>query len=98
MIKEVKPTYPEEAKEAGLEGDVVLLIYIDEKGKVRNAVVQASPDVEGKSTADCDNPTSAVEAIENAAVEAAYQCEFEPATVNGEPVGMWYAIVMQFRL
>ena len=90
--------YPEEAKEAGLEGDVVLLVYIDENGKVRNAVVQASPDAEGKSTEGCDNPASAVEAMENAAVEAAYKCEFEPATVSGEPVGMWYALVMAFRL
>lgn len=81
-----------------MEGDVVLLVYIDENGKVANAVVQAYNDAEGKPMADWDQPPPAIEALGEAAVDAAYKCEFEPARQNGEPVGMWYAIVMQFRL
>jgi hypothetical protein len=34
IVKEVRPIYPEEASEAKIEGDVTLLVYIDEKGDV----------------------------------------------------------------
>lgn len=98
MIKQVKPTYPEEAKEAGFEGDVVLLIFVNERGKVTRAIVQTHLDIEGNEKANWDQPTPTIEGIEKAAVEAALQWEFEPAHLNGEPVGIWYTIVMVFRL
>ncbi|OQY29504.1 MAG: hypothetical protein B6244_03765, partial [Candidatus Cloacimonetes bacterium 4572_55] len=33
------PKYPELAQEAGIEGKVILNVYVDENGKVRNAIV-----------------------------------------------------------
>jgi TonB family protein len=83
IIKTVRPKYPEEAREAKIEGDVVLLVYIDENGDVRNAVVQYSP---------------GFAALDEAAKVAALECKFKPATRQGKRVGVWYSVVMQFRL
>jgi len=62
---------------------VVFLVYIDERGDVRGAVVQSSP---------------GLPALDEAAKEAAYKCKFKPAEQQGVAVGVWYSIVMQFRL
>jgi protein TonB len=78
----VKPKYPAMAKEMGIEGDVVLLVYIDSTGKVRNAIVQASP---------------GLPEMEKEALDAAYKCTFNPAQQQGKPVGVWYTIVMEFE-
>jgi len=83
IVKTVRPEYPDEAREAKIEGDVILLVYIDEKGDVRNAVVQSSP---------------GFAPLEEAAKKAALECKFKPATKRGKPVGVWYSVVMQFRL
>jgi TonB family protein len=83
IVKTVRPKYPEEAREAKIEGDVILLVYIDENGDVRKAVVQSSPGVAG---------------MDEAAKEAALECKFKPATSQGKPVGVWFSVVMQFRL
>jgi TonB family protein len=83
LVELVKPKYPELAYGSGVEGDVVLLVYVDARGNVRNAVVQASP---------------GLPAMEQAALEAAYKCRFEPAEQQGVPVGVWYSLVMEFRL
>jgi TonB family protein len=81
--REAKPVYPEIARASGVEGDVILLVYIDPAGRVRNAVVQSSP---------------GLPALEEEATKAAYECEFSPARQQGQPVGVWYSLVMQFRL
>jgi TonB family protein len=83
VVHEERPIYPDIARDSGVEGDVVLLVYIDERGKVRNAVVQASP---------------GLPALDEAAKKAAMKCTFKPAKQQGVPVGVWYSIVMQFRL
>jgi TonB family protein len=83
LVEICRPEYPAEVRDRGVEGDVILLVYIDEYGRVRNIFVQSSP----------GEP-----ALEEAAKEAAYRCEFEPAKKNGEPIGVWYSLVMQFRL
>jgi TonB family protein len=83
VVHEERPVYPDIARDSKVEGDVVLLVYIDEQGKVRNAVVQASP---------------GLPALDEAAKKAAMKCTFKPAKQQGVPVGVWYSIVMQFRL
>jgi TonB family protein len=83
LVYEQRPTYPDIARDSKVEGDVVLLAYIDASGNVRNAIVQASP---------------GLPALEEAAKKAAMKCKFKPAKQQGVPVGVWYSIVMQFRL
>ena len=83
IVHEERPEYPDIARDSKVEGDVVLLVYIDPQGKVRNAVVQASP---------------GLPALDEAAKKAAMKCTFKPAKQQGVPVGVWYSIVMQFRI
>lgn len=83
LIYQNRPEYPDIARDSGMEGDVVLLVYIDERGDVRKAIVQSSP---------------GLPALEEAATKAAYKCKFKPAEQQGTPVGVWYSIVMEFRL
>jgi protein TonB len=83
ILKQVRPEYPDIARSSGIEGDVVLMVYIDESGRVRNAVVQSSP---------------GLPALDEAAIKAAYGCKFKPAEQQGVPVGVWYSLVMQFEL
>ncbi|MCP4230770.1 MAG: energy transducer TonB [bacterium] len=78
----VQPKYPDIARDMGIEGDVVLLVYIDETGTVRNALVQSSPELP---------------AMEEEAVKAAYKCKFAPAKQQDRPVGVWYTIFMEFK-
>ena len=82
ITKMVQPKYPDIARDMGIEGDVVLLVYIDETGTVRNALVQDSP---------------GLPAMEEEAAKAAYKCKFAPARQQGKPVGVWYTIVMEFK-
>ena len=83
IVYEKRPIYPDIARDSSMEGDVVLLVYIDERGDVRRAIVQSSP---------------GLPALEEAATKAAYKCKFRPAERQGTPVGVWYNLVMQFRL
>ncbi|UCH77551.1 MAG: TonB family protein [Candidatus Coatesbacteria bacterium] len=83
VVHEQRPVYPDIARDSGVEGDVVLLVYIDEQGNVRNAIVQSSP---------------GLPALDEAAKKAAFKCKFRPAKQQGVPVGVWYSIVMQFRM
>ena len=43
LVSKVEPTYPEEAKKQGIEGDVVVKVTIDENGNVTNAEIVKSP-------------------------------------------------------
>ncbi len=66
----VAPDYPPEAKAAGIEGEVVLKLTIDEDGKVIDAVVDRG----------------AGHGFDEAAVAAAYKQPFEPARyADGNP-------------
>jgi len=80
---EERPKYPDIARDSKVEGDVVLFVYIDASGNVRNAIVQSSP---------------GLPALDEEARKAAMKCKFKPAKQQGAPVGVWYSIVMQFRL
>ena len=83
LIYQSRPKYPDIARDSRVEGEVVLLVYIDRRGDVRKAEVQSSP---------------GLPALDEAAKEAAYKCKFKPAEQQGVPVGVWYSLVMQFKL
>jgi TonB family protein len=79
----VMPAYPVLAREAGLEGVVVVRVRIDESGKVVAASVV---------TSDVD------ESMNRAALAAALACEFEPAMQGTRPVTVDVEIPFEFRL
>lgn len=45
VLSEVRPVYPKEAKDKGLEGAVALDVLIDEAGKVRQVTVIEGPEI-----------------------------------------------------
>lgn len=70
LVTFVEAEYPPDLLTEGVEADVVLSIQIDAEGYVVGVEVAQS----------------AGEAFDEAAVDAAWQFEFKPATVDGEPV------------
>lgn len=82
VAKSVPPVYPEAARRAGLEGRVLVKLWVTKEGTVHQAVVV-------QSTA---------EILNDAALEAARQFVFTPAYTNAGPVAVWVHIPFVFRL
>lgn len=83
IVGKVPPEYPASAREARIEGTVVLNTVIDEQGRVRNPTV-------GESSGNAD--------LDRAAVDAVAQWTFQPATLRGEPVEVYYTLTIRFAL
>ena len=69
-IKRFEPPYPEGPKAAGIEGDVLLYLTIDENGDVTDVQVVSGPHAE----------------LNEAARQAMYQHRFKPGIKGGRPV------------
>jgi len=82
-LKTIEPEYPESAKNAGLEGTVVINLNLDERGRILRAWVASS---------------SAPEILVSAALDAAYQFEFTPGLSRGVPVRSTVAVPIRFIL
>lgn len=79
------PEYPALARNAGIEGTIVLKLTVDEKGRVIRAVVI--------------NPGSVASGIFDAsAVKAAQEWLFEPAEQSGNPVKATITVPLEFSL
>ncbi|MCX6640035.1 MAG: TonB family protein [bacterium] len=84
VVNLVQPQYPEIAKKAAVGGRVVLQIYVDKRGDVKDArVVQVWPENVG---------------FEDAAKEAIMKSKFTPALQQHEPVGVWVAYTYNFKV
>ena len=79
----VKPNYPGLARQAGIEGTVIVKVTIDIEGKVIAAVVLSS---------------DVTESMDREAVKAALRCTFKPAKQRDKPVRVDVVIPFQFRL
>ena len=82
MTHEATPVYPILAYASGIEARLFIQAFIDAEGRVRHA----------RSIA-CDQPGWD---FEDAAVDAAYRCRFEPARQNGKPIGVWITYKVSF--
>lgn len=83
-IKKVEPEYPELARQAGVEGKVIVLALVDKNGKVRDAkILKAS---------------GANVGFEDLAINAIKQWEFKPAIQNNKPIAVWVQQIFNFRL
>lgn len=81
-IKQVKPKYPEIAKSLGVTGRITVKVVVGIDGKVKSATI----------TSTFGNP-----ACEDAALAAAKQWEFKPATKDGEPFEQNITIPFDFK-
>jgi len=82
VIKKEGPAYPQDLRDAKVEGMAILKLRIDEKGKV----------------VKCEKAKAADDRFVAPACEAAMKWEFEPAKKDGKPVAMDYFITMKFML
>jgi TonB family protein len=82
IIKDPTPVYPVLAQLAGIEGGVLIKIWVDKMGNVPEVLVL-------KSDAEIFNKS---------AVDAAMQAKFTPAIMNGKPVPVWVVIPYTFKL
>ncbi|MEO0190831.1 MAG: TonB family protein, partial [candidate division WOR-3 bacterium] len=81
-IKKVLPKYPDAARAIGATGKVVVEVIVGTDGKVKSATIFSS----------FGNP-----ACEEAAIAAAKQWEFKPATKDGEPFEKSVRIPFDFK-
>ena len=81
-VKRVEPKYPAIAVRAGIEGTVVLNLWVDRTGRVRKAVVLKS-----KGTI-----------LDTSAEDAAMQWVFTPAIMQQSPVSVWVSIPFRFKI
>jgi TonB family protein len=81
--RRVEPEYPLAARIAGSEGTVIVNANVDERGRIMRAWVVES---------------TAPGALTEAALDAAYQFEFEPGRQDGAPVKCTISIPFRFRL
>lgn len=77
------PTYPDLARQAGVEGVVTLWIYVNADGTVADVQLYNS---------------SGVNSLDEAAMSAAWNTRWSPARNNGQPVGVWTALSYNFEL
>jgi TonB family protein len=82
LKKEVKPQYTERAKQEKIEGEVLMDCVVKADGTVGDITIARSLHPD----------------LDQAAIDAAKQWEFEPATRNGKPVAVMVTIAMSFTL
>lgn len=81
-VRKVMPKYPEEARQARVTGVVVVDTEISEEGRVTHAKILRCTD----------------EAFAQPTLDALSQWRFEPATLDGEPVAVYYVLTVKYAL
>ena len=82
LRNKIKPGYPKQAENEGLEGRVNLSLLVDENGDVKVSKVTRS---------------SSYEILDKAAIEYSHQLKFEPATKKGVPTVVWVSWSVNFK-
>ena len=82
-LSAIRPTYPEIAQEAGIEGVVIVQAFIDKKGRVKETLILKGVPNTG---------------LDEAAMEAIRKTRFRPAKQRERAVGVWISIPVNFKL
>jgi len=82
-LSSIRPVYPEIAQEAGIEGTVVVQVFVDKKGRVQDTLILKGIPNTG---------------LDEAAVMAIKKTRFRPAKQRERAVGVWISIPVNFRL
>ena len=83
LIKSAAISYPDMARDAGVEGRVVVLMLVGKDGHVLATHV---------------DPKHSVPMLDAAAIDCARSCVFKPALTNNHPVMVWVSRPFEFRL
>jgi protein TonB len=78
----IEPKYPEEARRQGVEGRVMMQVYIDTSGVVDKVEVLKSPS----------------DVLAQSAMKAVYETRFRPARLKGEIKAVCMQLALRFRL
>ena len=79
----VKPIYPDLARQALVDGTVLVHVLVGRDGRVREVRLDSREHVP---------------MLDTAALEAARQWTFEPARMNGHSVAVWVSLPFKFSL
>ena len=95
--------YPEVARAAGVEGKVIVSIYINENGNVTGHKVKEhfeAIEQKDKKYKDISKITleKAYQACEEAAIKALSVSSWKPALQKDKPVGVWVTVPVKFDL
>lgn len=82
VIHKVNPTYPEEARKNKIQGSVVVETEVSEEGLIESIKILKATDP----------------IFEQPAIDALEQWRFKPATLEGEPVAVYFNLTVNFRL
>ena len=80
-LSSIRPVYPEIAQEAGIEGTVVVQVFVDKKGRVQDTLVLKGIPNTG---------------LDEAAVTAIKKTRFRPAKQRERAVGVWISIPVSY--
>lgn len=84
LVKRPEPTYPDRARRRRVEADVLMLVLVDENGRVVRAIVKRTDDH--------------ALGFNEAARQAALRATFAAATRDGLAGKMWTELPFSFRL
>ena len=76
------PVYPEEAREEGISGVVLLSVRADKEGNVDSVKILKSPH----------------KLLSKASIEAVKQWKYKPMLIKGKPMPIIFTVTMTFRL
>ena len=82
-LSPIRPKYPEIAQEAGIEGTVVVQVFVDRRGRVKDTVILKGIPNTG---------------LDESATQAIRSVRFRPARQRERAVGVWISIPVNFRL
>jgi protein TonB len=82
LVEGPAPVYPQLAREAQIEGTVIVRVLVGKDGKVKETLLVRS----------------AHDLLDRAALAATRDYVFTPAVQNGRPVAVWVSIPFRFRL
>lgn len=82
IVNKTQPVYPQSAKDAKIQGAVVLHAIVDGSGKVEQLAVVSSPDKE----------------LSHSAIEAVRQWTYKPYLLNGQPTAVDTTITVNYTL
>ena len=83
-VNEITPEYPPLARQAGIEGEVLVEVLVDKSGNVRDVRIT--------------RPSGSSAGFEEATIKAAYQTKWKPAISNHQPVAVRVSYSVRFRL
>jgi TonB family protein len=84
LVSRPEPLYPDRARRRQVEAEVMMLVLVDENGRVVRAIVKRT-----------DDPGLG---FNDAARHAALRARFDPAALDGIPGKMWTELPFSFRL